>query len=76
MNCAQTQELLSPYADGEVPPTQATAVAEHLTRCAECASIYEKLLATIRRLREGLTKQRAPDLLRARVHSALREKEG
>ena len=73
MNCAQTRELLNGYIDGELPPDQAMAVAEHLTTCAECAGIYEELLATVRTLREGLVKYRAPDLLRARVRSALRE---
>ncbi|MBW8768428.1 MAG: anti-sigma factor [Gemmatimonadetes bacterium] len=75
MNCAQTRELLSGYIDGELPPDQAMELSEHLTTCAECAGIYEELLATVRTLREGLVKYRAPDLLRARVRSALREEE-
>ena len=75
MNCAEVRELLNGYIDGELPPDQAMAVSEHLTTCAECAGIYEELLATVRTLREGLVKYRAPDLLRARVRSALREEE-
>ena len=75
MNCAQTRELLNAYIDGELPPDEAMAVSEHLTTCAECSRIYEELLTTVRTLREGLTKYRAPDLLRARVRSALREEE-
>jgi anti-sigma factor RsiW len=73
MNCDQTRELLDAYVDGELPPAQATAVAEHLTTCAECSEAYEQLLTTVRTLREGLVKYHAPDLLRARVRSALRE---
>lgn len=73
MNCAQTRELLNAYIDGELPPDQAMALSEHLTTCTECAGIYEELLTTVRTLREGLVKYRAPDLLRARVRSALRE---
>ena len=75
MNCAQVRELLNAYIDGELPPDEAMAVSEHLTTCTECARIYEELLATVRTLREGLVKYRAPDLLRARVRSALREEE-
>jgi anti-sigma factor RsiW len=75
MNCAHVRELLNGYIDGELPPDQAMAVSEHLTTCAECARIYEELLATVRTLREGLVKYRAPDLLRARVRSVLREEE-
>src|SRR3954466_10158228 len=75
MNCAQTRELLNGYVDGELPPAQAIAGADHLTTCAECAGIYERLLTTVRTLRDGLAKYRAPDLLRARVRSALREEE-
>jgi len=75
MNCAQTRELLNGYVDGELPPVQAIAVADHLTQCAECAGAYERLLTTVRTLRDGLTRYRAPDLLRARVRSALREVE-
>ncbi len=75
MNCTQTRELLNGYVDGELPPVQAIAVAEHLSTCAECASVYEGVLTTVRTLRDGLAKYRAPDLLRARVRSALREEE-
>src|SRR5689334_11831810 len=75
MSCAETRELLNAYIDGELPPDQAMAVSEHLTTCAACAVIYEQSLATVRTLREGLVKYRAPDLLRARVRSALRDEE-
>jgi anti-sigma factor RsiW len=73
MNCAQVRELLDAYVDGELSPPEAMAVAEHLTTCEECAGVYERLLTTVRTLRDGLVKYRAPDLLRARVRSALRE---
>jgi len=75
MSCAHVRELLNAYIDGELPPDQAMAVSEHLTTCAECAGVYEELLATVRTLREGLVKYRAPDLLRSRVRSALREEQ-
>jgi len=75
MNCAQVRELLNGYVDGELPPAQAIEVADHLASCEECSGIYERLLATVRTLRDGLAKYRAPDLLRARVRAALREEQ-
>ena len=75
MNCPSTRELLSAYIDGELPPDQATEIAEHLASCAACSRDYEALLATVRTLREGLVQFRAPDLLRARVRTALREEQ-
>jgi anti-sigma factor RsiW len=75
MNCAPTRELLSAYIDGELPPDQATEIAEHLASCAACSRDYEAMLATVRTLREGLVRFHAPDLLRARVRTALREEQ-
>lgn len=75
MNCASTRELLSAYIDGERPTDQATEIAEHLASCAACSLDYEAMLATVRTLREGLVRFRAPDLLRARVRTALREEQ-
>jgi len=75
MNCAATRERLSAYVDGELPPDEAAAVAEHLTSCAACALEYEAVLKTVRTLREGLVRHRAPDVLRARVRAALRDQQ-
>src|SRR5215217_3965191 len=73
MNCAATRERLSAYVDGELPPDEAAAVAEHLTSCAACALEYGAVLETVRTLREGLVRHRAPDVLRARVRAAIRD---
>jgi anti-sigma factor RsiW len=75
MNCAPTRELLSAYIDGELPPDQATEIAEHLASCAACSRDYDAMVATVGTLREGLVQFRAPDLLRARVRTALREEQ-
>lgn len=75
MTCAQSRELLNAYVDGELPAAQAIEVADHLASCEECSGIYERLLTTVRALRDGLATYRAPDLLRARVRSALREEQ-
>jgi anti-sigma factor RsiW len=73
MSCAPTRERLSAYVDAELPPDEAAAVAEHLTTCAACGREYGDLLETVRTLREGLVRHRAPDVLRARVRAALRD---
>ena len=73
MSCSATRERLSAYVDGELPQEQAAAVGEHLASCATCARDYEAVLNTVKTLREGLVRYRAPDVLRARVRAALRE---
>lgn len=73
MTCAANRELLSAYVDGELAPDEAAAIAGHLTTCADCAREYEAALGTVRALREGLVRHRAPDVLRARIRASLRE---
>ena len=73
MSCETVRERLSAYVDGELPPGEAAEIAEHLTTCAACGREYEAVLETVRTLREGLVRYRAPDVLRARVRAALRE---
>ena len=75
MNCLQTRESLSAYIDGELSPDRAAEVAEHLSSCDECAREYEQMLVTVRTLRDELVRHRAPDVLRARVRTALREEQ-
>lgn len=68
-----TRELLSAYVDGELPPNQAAEISEHLTSCEACAGTYDAMSRTVQTLREGLVRYRAPDVLRARIRTALRE---
>ena len=72
-SCAEVRELLSAYVDGELPPDRSAEVADHLASCDACAREYEATLETVRTVREGLVRHRAPDVLRARVRAALRE---
>src|SRR4051812_42267222 len=69
--CITTRASLSPYVDGELPPDQAAAVADHLATCAACSADYETMLETVGQLRTQLTRYTAPDVLRARVRTAL-----
>jgi anti-sigma factor RsiW len=66
-----TSESLSAYIDGELTPDRAREVAEHLTTCAQCSTEYETLLATVAALRANLERYEAPDVLRARVRTAI-----
>jgi anti-sigma factor RsiW len=66
-----THEALSAYVDGELTPDRAREVAEHLTTCMQCSAEYETLLATIAALRANLERYQAPDVLRARVRTAI-----
>ena len=73
MNCATARELLSAHVDGELPPPEAGELAEHLTTCGSCSAESEAMVSTVRRIREGLVRHQAPDVLRARVRAAIRE---
>jgi mycothiol system anti-sigma-R factor len=73
MNCATTLELLCGHLDGELPPESSAHVAEHLAACDSCAREYEAALQTVQRLRAELARDRAPDVLRARIRTAIRE---
>jgi anti-sigma factor RsiW len=69
--CKPTIAALSAYIDGELPPPQADSVAEHLTTCARCSAEYHSMLDTVALLRSQLQRYTAPDVLRARVRSAI-----
>ncbi len=73
MNCTTTLELLSGHLDGELPPESSARVAEHLAACDSCAREYEAALETVQRLRAELARDRATDVLRARIRAAIRE---
>ena len=66
-----THEALSAYVDGELPPSDATAVAKHLATCSHCAAEYQIMLDTVSLLRSELERFTAPDVLRARIRGAI-----
>jgi anti-sigma factor RsiW len=71
MRCADCQEALDAYLDGELPFTEQQRVRDHIAACAECATAYETLASTVRTLKEGLVRHNAPDVLKARIRSSL-----
>ena len=71
MTCADCRDALNAYVDGELMPDEAQEVRDHLSTCGECAAEHEVLMTISRRLKAGLERPRAPDILRARIRSAL-----
>ncbi len=43
MSCERIQELLSPYLDGELAPSERAQVEAHLTGCSDCADLLGRL---------------------------------
>ena len=69
--CQPTRETLGAYVDGELPPDDAAALADHLTTCAHCSAEYQSVLDTIALTRTQLERFTAPDVLRARIRAAI-----
>jgi anti-sigma factor RsiW len=71
MRCAECRELLSGHLDGELMAAESHTVREHLDECAECSREEQLLARTSTLLRQGLVRHSAPDVLKARIRSAL-----
>ena len=71
MQCSECIARLDAHRDGELDPMARDAVDAHLAGCAECTHQGDALLAASHLLQEGLVRFRAPDVLRARIRSAL-----
>jgi anti-sigma factor RsiW len=70
MNCANVQDLLHPFADGELDVVRHVEVEGHLSKCEPCAERARQL----RLLREAIAsapiKYRAPAALREKIRAA------
>src|SRR5690349_15730199 len=71
MTCVECRDLIDAFADGELPGEDAAAVRAHLAGCGDCASELASITATSRRIGETFVKHQAPDVLKARIRSAL-----
>ena len=71
MKCAECHELLSGHVDGELMAAESQNVRDHVAECAECARELEMLERTSTLLRQRLVRHSAPDVLKARIRSAL-----
>ena len=70
-HCQPTRATLSAYVDGELPPADAEATADHLATCAHCSGEYQSMLETIALTRSQLERFAAPDVLRARIRAVI-----
>ena len=73
MICANSLESLGGYVDGELPADEAAVVKQHLDTCADCAAAHRRLTGTSSRLKAGLMRYEAPDVLKARIRASLAE---
>lgn len=73
MTCAECLENLGPFIDGELPPDEAALIQEHLGSCADCAAAHRRLVDTSSKLKGGLMRYEAPDVLKARIRASLAE---
>jgi anti-sigma factor RsiW len=71
MRCDDCRDALSAYVDGELLPEEGDMIREHLASCGQCATEHDALAALSRRLKAGLERSPAPDILKARIRSAL-----
>ena len=71
MRCAECRELLSGHIDGELLDAESKNVRAHLDECAECSREEQVLARTSTLLRQRLVRHSAPDVLKARIRSAL-----
>jgi anti-sigma factor RsiW len=71
MRCSDCREALTSYLDDELMTAEASEVREHLATCAECDREHRALVGTSLLLREKLVHHPAPDVLKARIRSAI-----
>jgi anti-sigma factor RsiW len=76
MRCADCRDAINAYVDQELLPDEQRDVRDHLASCADCQHEHDVLVATTRTLQEGLERHRAPDVLKARIRSAIARPDG
>ncbi len=73
MTHEELERQLDVYVDGELAPDEADAVAAHLGACDPCARLHAARITLRGAIQEELPGLRAPEPLRRRVQTALRE---
>jgi len=71
MLCDTCQDSLEARLDGELPPEEAREIDRHLAACPACARQFATLGETRRLVSENAMRYTAPDVLKARVRSAV-----
>jgi anti-sigma factor RsiW len=70
MNCAQTQNLIHAYVDGELDLVRHLEIEHHLQDCATCAQAHESLQTLRTALASNALYHKAPLGLRERLQAA------
>ena len=74
MTCADCRANLGAFVDRELPPDEMAQVEDHIDTCADCSAAHRQLLQTSSRVRAGLIRYEAPDVLKARIRASLGER--
>ena len=70
--CAQIQELLSLFLEGETSPEETKRVTEHLASCDECARALEELKKTVEHIK-NLDEVEPPPFFTQKIMARVRE---
>jgi len=71
MSCDDCRPMLEALVDDELAPEEAARVRTHVASCVECARTLESQKDLSRLLQDNLVHYDAPDVLKARIRSAL-----
>lgn len=71
--CAEVVLLLDRAVDDELSASERAALDAHAATCADCAERVQHYTELSRMIRNGLESYAAPDMLKARIHGALRD---
>ena len=75
MRCMDCRDSLNAYLDDELPPIEVAAVRDHIESCPECTVAFRALAVTSHVLQEGLMHYAAPDVLKARIRTAIAQQD-
>jgi anti-sigma factor RsiW len=73
MRCAEAQDLLDLYVDGELPEESRARVERHLLRCAACAFEVRTLEQTRAHLRESHPRVESSPAFREKTAARLQD---
>lgn len=73
MECKESQDRLSAYADGELDAAAMAELTRHLTQCPDCAKACEQLFALRAAVKQHAATHAAPAFLQQRLRQALQE---
>ncbi|UQV43989.1 anti-sigma factor [Janthinobacterium lividum] len=71
MECKESRDRMSAYADGELDARTAQQLTQHLAHCPDCARACEQLHALRAAVRKHGMRHAAPTALQQRLHQAL-----